>query len=739
MRTKKLKRVLSLFLAFAVGISYMPSVSFAEEDELTKVKSQFKAEIQKAEELVNGEDAEDRFPEAKDYLSEGIDAARKDLNDLENEESLKYCIDQLKMCVDEYKESKYTSLGDFEKSLKQKDPDDYIISVGTLPSEKDPNEKGDYSCYKGIVRPIRVYNTKNGYKAVLALRGQRQYSGVSFSQFFIGKISIDKNGKKEALVPLSEYTIKDAYNDTENGIDEKVKGKNYPKEIVVDIDKDTASLPIIMYVPAVSFAGNKTYTLKLDWNNFEVEKIITTKLADLINEAKDINQGNKTQLAFDELKEAIKTAETKLDNGIKTEEQLKTAIDDLEEAVKKLKKSEENTSNPPATGGTEGSTENPPATGGTEGSQENPPATGGTEGSQENPPATGGTGGSQENPPAIGGTEGSTENPPAIGGTEGSTENPPATGGTEGSTENPPATGGTEGSTENPPATGSTEGSAVNPPATGSTEGSAVNPPATGSTEGSVVNPPAVSGGSLAGGGGSSSSSSERDRSLDRERPSTRNTNSTSNTTSNVTPSSTPNATVTIEEEEVAKAAPDINFIDVKDNHWAIDYIRTVVQKGIMLGVDENRFNPKGNLSRAMLVSMLARVSNEKVEGAAPVEGITQDQWYSKDMNWAVNAQIVQKNKDGQYNPTEEINRSEMATIIGKYLEYKGMKLEESKKQTSFKDMENVSEEIMNYVNILAKYEIVVGDKSGKFNPDSSLTRAEAAVVIAKLLNAISK
>ena len=699
MRTKKLKRVLSLFLAFVVGISYMPSVSFAEEDELTKVKSQFETEIQKAEELVNGEDAEDRFPEAKDYLSEGIDAARKDLNDLENEESLKYCIDQLKMCVDEYKESKYTSLGDFEKSLKQKDPDDYIISVGTLPSEKDPNEKGDYSCYKGIVRPIRVYNTKNGYKAVLALRGQRQYSGVSFSQFFIGKISIDKNGKKEALVPLSEYTIKDAYNDTENGIDEKVKGKNYPKEIVVDIDKDTASLPIIMYVPAVSFAGNKTYTLKLDWEKFEVEKIITTKLADLINEAKYINQGNKTQLAFDELKEAIQTAENELQNSNITEEQLKTAIDDLEEAVKKFKKSEENTSNPPATGGTEGSQENPPATGGTEGSQENPPATGGTEGSQENPPATGGT---------------------------------------EGSQENPPATGGTEGSQENPPATGGTEGSQVNPPATGGAEGSTVNPPATGGTQGSAVNPPAVSGGS-SGGGGGSSSSSERDRSLDRERPSTRNTNSTSNTTSNVAPNSTPNATVTIEEEEVAKSAPDINFIDVKDNHWAIDYIRTVVQKGIMLGVDDNRFDPKGKLSRAMLVSMLARISNEKVDEIAPIEGITQDQWYSKDMNWAVNAQIVQKNKDGQYNPTEEINRSEMASIIGKYLEYKGMKLEESKKQTSFKDMENVSEEIMNYVNILAKYEIVVGDKTGKFNPDSSLTRAEAAVVIAKLLNAISK
>ena len=103
MRTKKIKRVLSLFLAFVVGISYMPSVSFAEEYELTKVKSQFETEIQKAEELVNGEDAEDRFPEAKDYLSEGIDAARKDLKDLENEESLKYCIDQVKMFDDDIK------------------------------------------------------------------------------------------------------------------------------------------------------------------------------------------------------------------------------------------------------------------------------------------------------------------------------------------------------------------------------------------------------------------------------------------------------------------------------------------------------------------------------------------------------------------------------------------------------------------------------------------------------------
>ena len=234
------------------------------------------------------------------------------------------------------------------------------------------------------------------------------------------------------------------------------------------------------------------------------------------------------------------------------------------------------------------------------------------------------------------------------------------------------------------------------------------------------------SGGSSGSGSGGSSSSS-RDRDRDRDRSSSRDSDRKSSDT------------ITINEEEVAKSAPNINFIDVKNNHWAIDYIRFVVQRGIMVGVDKDRFDPNGKLSRAMLISMLARISKEKVEDAKQVEGIPQNQWYSKDMNWAVNAKIVQKNMDGKYDPTQALTRSEMATIIGRYLEYKAIKLEESKKEISFKDMNNMSEETMKYVNILAKYEIVVGDKTGKFNPDASLTRAETAVVMAKLVKAISK
>ena len=225
------------------------------------------------------------------------------------------------------------------------------------------------------------------------------------------------------------------------------------------------------------------------------------------------------------------------------------------------------------------------------------------------------------------------------------------------------------------------------------------------------------------GGGGGGSSSSPKTNTTPAIIPSNKNTQTTKKAD-----------TVTVKEEEVVKSAPNLNFVDLKSNHWAIEYIRFVVQRGVMVGVSKYRFDPNGKLSRAMLISMLARISGDKVKDYKAVEGIPQNKWYSKNMNWAVNVGILQKPEKGKFNPNEALTRSEMAVIIGKYLEYKGIKLEERKKEINFKDSNKIPKNSRKYVEMLAKYEIVVGDKMGKFNPDASLTRAETAVVMAKLI-----
>ena len=55
------------------------------------------------------------------------------------------------------------------------------------------------------------------------------------------------------------------------------------------------------------------------------------------------------------------------------------------------------------------------------------------------------------------------------------------------------------------------------------------------------------------------------------------------------------------------KGEQEIKFIDVKDNSWAKEAIMYVAKKGIFKGVSSDRFNPNGNVDRAMFVTALAR------------------------------------------------------------------------------------------------------------------------------------
>ncbi|EHL18242.1 hypothetical protein HMPREF9628_02105, partial [Peptoanaerobacter stomatis] len=233
------------------------------------------------------------------------------------------------------------------------------------------------------------------------------------------------------------------------------------------------------------------------------------------------------------------------------------------------------------------------------------------------------------------------------------------------------------------------------------------------------------------GGGGGSSSSSENSGSTER------------GSSNNTVKETKQNETVTITEEEVAKSAPsvkNIKFKDVKDNHWAIDAIKFLAQKGIMVGTGNGNFEPNGKLSKVMLISILARISGDEIENAEKTNftDIPQNAWYKNDVAWAVKIGIISVSGN-KFNPNASLTRSETTVIIGKYLGNKNIKLEETNKQINFKDSKDIPASSMQYVEKLAKYGIIKGDASGKFNPESSLTRAETASIITRLIKAVGK
>ena len=894
-----------------------------DESPLEKLYREFAEEIKNAKSL---QDEGDKFPDSHKRLETAIAKAEKDLED--NKKSLKNLqksFDEFKISVTEYKEGNYTSIKDFENILKGKDKTEYIVSVAKVPAVvyQEGSDTKISIMDKSLVKPTRVYVTNKGMKLNLALVGVNEPRKA-----FLGKISIPKGADFVEAEAISGYTITDEFNDSQNGSDKYMKGKNYPKEVVVDITKDVEVLPVKVYIPAMESImqglGTKGANIKFDWTKLEVEKVITTKLEELIANAKEIKQDKKTDEAFEKLQNAIKVAESKL-STIKTVDDLNLAIEELNNAIKNFNNSEDKkeldkkpledkikqakeikqdkktkeafdklqeaikfaedklptiktldeltaaveelskaieefNSSADKKEVDKTSLVNKIAEAKAikedeyqqEGIAKLKEVIAKAESVNSNASAT------QDEVNAVinelntaisnlvkvekekaytvkaklsqvDTTTASMLNVAineVVKVTEkGSTARyelqfKPVT--DNGKTievyeiyamengqlqkaetvQNPAGEFNKtfiisrkalqepnialdilsdydktntqkytlsfdwttkkdfENKAEKPEQkvklTLVGENISSNPVAGEIKKGTEVTvtvAPAT-NKEVSLFTVNGVdrksnllnnqykfnididteikveykekqtsSGGSSGGGGGGGGGGSS---------PSSKKKTEIATIPSNKSDKKT--ETVTIKEEEVAKSAPVINFLDVKNNHWAMNYIRFVVQKGIMVGVDGNRFEPNGKLSRAMLISMLARISKDKVEDTKK-----SDAWYSKDMDWAIKAGIISKSQNNKNKAEEALTRSEIATIIGRYLEYKAIKLEESKKEISFKDMKNMSEETMKYVNILAKHEIVVGDKTGKFNPNASLTRAETAVVMTKLIKAISK
>ena len=55
------------------------------------------------------------------------------------------------------------------------------------------------------------------------------------------------------------------------------------------------------------------------------------------------------------------------------------------------------------------------------------------------------------------------------------------------------------------------------------------------------------------------------------------------------------------------------SYADVPEDNWAYPYIEDMTEQGWMEGVDVHRFSPNGTMTRAMFVTVLARMSGRPV------------------------------------------------------------------------------------------------------------------------------
>ncbi|MGN7382620.1 S-layer homology domain-containing protein [Paenibacillus sp. SAFN-117] len=190
--------------------------------------------------------------------------------------------------------------------------------------------------------------------------------------------------------------------------------------------------------------------------------------------------------------------------------------------------------------------------------------------------------------------------------------------------------------------------------------------------------------------------------------------------------------TLTIERIQPVEAViPAISFTDIP-GHWSESYIKRAAEKGIVSGYPDGTFKPHHPVTRSEFTVMLAGALKLKGEGAALM--FTDNEqigaWSKQAVAQAVQAGIVEGYEDGSFRPNAQIIRAELAAMIARALKMQT----NSSATTGFADNEAIPQWAKGAVEAIRKLGIVDGRGGNRFVPNDTATRAEAAVMLLRML-----
>lgn len=181
--------------------------------------------------------------------------------------------------------------------------------------------------------------------------------------------------------------------------------------------------------------------------------------------------------------------------------------------------------------------------------------------------------------------------------------------------------------------------------------------------------------------------------------------------------------------------AASVKFTDVPDSHLAFSSITEMADKGIMSGIGNNLFAPSQQLSNAEFITMLVRQFYSDKLGT---EGGT---WYAPFMAAAKSANILTGTNVGSNEnlAASTINRYDMAQLMYNILKAQGVTTSSLSDTSKVADWSAVPSAYRDAVSVCYNMGMLTGvDNKGTFNGTGVMDRAQAAVVMDRLLEVCS-
>ncbi len=201
----------------------------------------------------------------------------------------------------------------------------------------------------------------------------------------------------------------------------------------------------------------------------------------------------------------------------------------------------------------------------------------------------------------------------------------------------------------------------------------------------------------------------------------------------------TENHTIEAKFKKIEVSEPKVEYDDVPQTSWYSEAIDFVTRNNLMNGTGNGKFDPELSITRGMLVTVLYRLSGATVTELSTFDDVASDSYYSNAIAWAEKNGIVNGIGNNLFDPDREIKREEMAIIFARYIKNMGVEIVEENDDLVYADEGEISDYARDAVHEMRKAGLMNGKNENSFDPVGSATRGEAATILMRFVQKISK
>lgn len=167
-------------------------------------------------------------------------------------------------------------------------------------------------------------------------------------------------------------------------------------------------------------------------------------------------------------------------------------------------------------------------------------------------------------------------------------------------------------------------------------------------------------------------------------------------------------------------------FADVPQTNWFADAVRYVTGKSLMNGTSATAFSPNENMSRAMLATVLYRMSGETAEADSSFGDVSSSAYYAAAVNWASSKGIVNGTGADAFSPDASITREQLAAMLYRYAGEPSVSADLS----AYTDAVSISPYAEKAVEWCVAKGILSGKSATRLASQDTATRAECAAML---------